>query len=72
MTFFIREGMIRSPRLDRVNKKLSTMSLWYFSLLKVCTKTIKNSKHHLIQNNRSHFIKIIKRSGTCFQFSQEN
>ena len=33
--------------LTTINQKPVMMSLWFFNFLKVCIKTIKNSKHDL-------------------------
>ena len=41
------------------NQKPIMMTLWLFTLLKVCTKIIKNSKHDLLKINRSHLITAI-------------
>ena len=35
------------------------MSSWFFTLSKICTETIKNSKNHLLKFNRSQNIVIL-------------
>ena len=56
------------------NQKPIMISLWFLTLLKVCTKTFKNSKHGLLKScqitSNYDFIKVIKGPGTSFQSSQ--
>ena len=41
-----------------INQKSITMCSWIFTILKVCTEAIKNSKHHLLKKYSSHYIGI--------------
>ena len=36
-----------------INQKLILMSLWLFTLLKLCTEALKNSKHDLLKTKRN-------------------
>lgn len=38
-----------------ISQKPFIISLWFFTLLKVRIEAIKNSKHHQLKVNRSHY-----------------
>ena len=45
-----------------INQKPIMMGLWYFSYLNLCTKTIKNSKYHILPIKTLHYFAISSRS----------
>ena len=49
-----------------VNQDPIMISLWFFTLLKECIKTIKNSKYHLLKINRFLYIDILSVSGNVW------
>ena len=44
-----------------INQK-PNLILQLFTILKVCTETIKNSEHHLLKINRSHYFVILNQN----------
>ena len=45
-----------------VNQKAIMTSLWFFSLLKISTETMKYRKHHRIKSDRPYFTAILSKS----------
>ena len=41
------------------NGQKSTMTLWFFILLKISTEAIKNTTHHLLRIRRLHYTAIL-------------